>query len=630
MNRVVPDFGPYDAPLLIVGEAGGKEEGAKGRPFVGVTGRRVRELIALAGLDPERQRYANVIPVEMATLPKTPYAMQAVVRQHWHAIEATLLRGEHKAVLAYGRAALWRLAGRTKITDEHGSVSHVEIGGHQVPMVASIHPAAVMRSKIEAGWTLVRAATDRACRYADGRLVFNGARQLPHQRWCYDAAAIDDIHQTAVTTGQPVAIDTEYDRVTRRPFIIGLSVDGESVVTVMPIDDTIGALRRLLDDNRVTKLMHHAPADLSSLEVLGLTVRPPLVDTLMLYATVFPDLPVGLARVALHLLDHWHEWKGMTHDDPVYNAIDVVATWRAYSILHRLMTEGNLWPVWTREVRHVGVLCMAMEARGLAVDPSAQRQAVEANALTANKLKEEVSGHVDALFARRRLPFEARLVAIEFQLGEIKQPRLKRDRDPAIDAIVTALRKERMGCATKIERWSHGFDLGNNDHLRWLLYDVDGFKLPPQRSPEGRPTANADAIARLLALKKVQESPVIRAVLVGVKEYQHLRKMTNTFLLWNEEGDCASAAVDKQGSAHPEYRAFGTGTGRLAGGPDSDLGDRTTNPYAFNALNIPESTRCIYVPHSMAFKVDTAAIAMEIIENDTDDWLAAGVVPGVL
>ena len=627
MNRAVPDFGPYDAELLVIGEAGGKEEGAKGRPFVGATGRKVREMIAATGLDPERQRYANVIPVEMATLPKTPAGVQAVVRAHWHSIEATLLRGSHRAVIAYGRAALWRLTGRTKITDEHGGVYHVEIGGQSVPLVVSIHPAAIMRSKIEAGWELVRTATERACGYARGALTYNSTRQRPTQEWCYDGAWALYLRDYCRTHNVHLAIDTEYDRNTKVPFLIGMSCDGEHVYSFVPTDDALDAIRLLLDDDKIVKVFHHAPADITALATRHVSVRPPIMDTLMLHATVWPDLPVGLERVALHLFDHWRSWKDMPHDDPAYNAIDVAATWRAYARLMQEATEWGLLGVIAREVRHVSVLCLAMEARGLAVDPTAQRRAVDANARECDAIRTEVTQHVADVFAKRRVPFERRLSEVADELATIVQPRLKKDRDPVVDAHATALRKERDRCRTVIARWTNGFDLGNNDHLRWLLYDAAGFKLPVQKV-DGRPTANADAIARLLALKRVHESPVIKTVLAGVKAYQHARKMTNTFLLWNEDENCPSPAIDAQGFAHPEYRPFGTGTGRLAGGPDSDLGDRTTNPYAFNALNIPEKTRLIYIPHPATFTVDPVAIATEVsIDDDDEDEHTPGDLP---
>lgn len=619
MNRAVPDFGPYDAPLLVIGEAGGKDEGRLGRPFVGATGRRVREFVADAGLHPENQvRYANVIPIEMATLPKTPAGMQAVVRAHWASIDATLLRGSHRAVVIYGRAALWRLTGATKVSDHQGAVTMIEVGGRMVPCVASVHPAAIMRSKIEAGWTLVRAATERACRYATGTLVYDPERMMPRQRWGYTGADVEAVHEAALATGRPVAIDCEYDRVTKRPFMIGISCDGEEMTSVVPLDDTIAALRRMCDDDQVTKVMHHCPADVTALMTLGITVRPPIHDTLMMYATLFPDLPVGLGRVALHLLDHMREWKGMAHDDPAYNAIDVATTWRSFVALVQRMNDTDMWRVYLREVRHVGILAMAMEARGLAVDAAAQRAAVAANEAKCGRLRAEVNAHVADLFACRLAGPTERLATVTAALAGITQPRLKKDRDPVVDGHVAALRKERTKCETAIKRWSRGFDLGNNEHLRWLLYDADGFKLPVQKV-DGRPTANADAIARLLALKKVQSTPMIATVLVDIKEYQHARKMTNTFLLWDKERDAPSAAIDGQGFAHPEYRPFGAGSGRMAGGPDSDLGDKQVNQYSYNALNIPEETRAIYVPHPSSFTVAPVAGAEEIDDAGFDE-----------
>jgi uracil-DNA glycosylase family 4 len=629
MNRPVPDYGPYDAPLLVVGEAGGKHEGAKGRPFVGPTGARVRAMVAEAGLDPERDvRWANVIPMEMSTLPKTVGAMQGVVRRWWSAIDATLAMGQHRGVIVYGRAAAFRLLGLTGILDAHGGVYHVEVGGRRVPCVVSVHPAAVMRTKIEAGWELVTKATQRACRYATGVATFDAQRQLPGWKWCYSGAEIIALWHEAVVRGAPIAIDTEYDRETKRPFIIGMTCDGESVLTVAPTEETVLALRQVMNDANVVKLIHHIPADVTSLSTLGVDVRPPVVNTLTMYATVWPDLPVGLARCALHLFDHWHDWKDMSHGDPQYNAIDVVATWRLYHELLPRMSEFDLWDVWRREVRHVDVLCLAMEARGLMVDGDAQRRAVVANDIEAEKLRAEVNAHVEVIFAKRIGPVAERLAEVIGELDKMTPllPRLVRDREPAMDARVKELRKLRDQYRGKIERWSKGFDLGNNEHLRWLLYDEDAFKLPVQRK-DGRPTANADAIAKLRGLKRVQESPAMARVLTGVKEYQHLKKMKSTFLLWDVAGDRASGAVDGGGCAHPEYRSFGAGTGRLAGGPDTDLGDRKVNPYAYNALNIPEETRHIYIPHREGFEVSLVTVASEVVDDaeDVDEGDVSGV-----
>lgn len=651
--RAVPDSGPYDAPLLIVGEAGGKHEGAKGEPFVGPVGRRVRSILRACGVDDKREvRYANVIPVEMPTLPAATGAWQAVVRAHWGEIEPTLMRGEHRAVIAYGRAALWRLTGATKITDQHGAVGTIDVGGRMVPLVASIHPASVMRSKIEAGWTLVEAATARAVRYARG-MAIDPTVMLPAFAWDDDGSRVRALHADAVATGRHVAIDCEFDRETKRPFIVGLSSDGVNVVSAMGTADTIAALRALCDDARIVKVLHHAPADVVSLATIGIGVRPPVWDTLLMYAACYPDLPVGLARVALHLFDHVHEWKGMDMGAQ-YNAIDVVLTWRAYVMLRLTMHPLGVDAVWSQELQHVSAICLAQEARGLAVDPVRQRVEVDARKAEAATIVARVKANVDELFAARRRPYETRLAEVTGALDEIEsmtagvpcvehprydglvKPRGKSKGEcrcavlydgRAADRVrVAELRAARTRAMAPIKRWTlTGFELSSNDHLRWLLYDPAGFKLTPQRDPHtGRPTASADAIARLLALKKVQTTPLIRDTLIDVKRYQHLEKMVSTFLLWDAKHGRAHG-VDAQGLAHPEDRPFGTGTGRHAGGPDAGLDDRRTNAYAYSVLNLPEETRAIYVPHPAVFTVDAAALDVTVVvdADDADDEAVA-------
>ena len=46
----VPGEGPADAPLLLVGEAPGREEDETGRPFVGMAGRLLTEMLKEAGV----------------------------------------------------------------------------------------------------------------------------------------------------------------------------------------------------------------------------------------------------------------------------------------------------------------------------------------------------------------------------------------------------------------------------------------------------------------------------------------------------------------------------------------------------------------------------------------------------
>ena len=55
--------------------------------------------------------------------------------------------------------------------------------------------------------------------------------------------------------------------------------------------------------------------------------------------------------------------------------------------------------------------------------------------------------------------------------------------------------------------------------------------------------------------------------------------------------------MDGKGLVYPPYRMHGTGTGRPAGGDDEELHEKGVGVYKFNALNIPDEMRQIYVPY---------------------------------
>ena len=63
-NRLVFSRGSIDAALMVVGEAPGAEEAEQGLPFVGASGRKLDELLAKYGIDPERHVYVtNIVMV---------------------------------------------------------------------------------------------------------------------------------------------------------------------------------------------------------------------------------------------------------------------------------------------------------------------------------------------------------------------------------------------------------------------------------------------------------------------------------------------------------------------------------------------------------------------------------------
>lgn len=139
-THVVFGEGDPSAELLVVGEAPGAEEDRSGRPFVGRAGKLLDLLLASAGFARESVYICNVLkcrppgnrnpqPEEIAAC--SPY----LVRQ----MELVAPR----AVLALGSFAAQTLLGTTEsIGRLRGDVHRL----HDVPLVPTYHPAALLRN----------------------------------------------------------------------------------------------------------------------------------------------------------------------------------------------------------------------------------------------------------------------------------------------------------------------------------------------------------------------------------------------------------------------------------------------------------------------------------------------------
>lgn len=154
---------PYK--LLILGEAPGEEEEAAGRPFVGASGRFLRELFHDAGLDINQWHITNVLTerpphnllknititktdAKKANVPLPPSASPLGKRYllpSWQGqADATLswIRQQRfDFILCLGGTALWLLTGDNRIGLFRGNLFTAE----GVTCLATYHPAAVLR-----------------------------------------------------------------------------------------------------------------------------------------------------------------------------------------------------------------------------------------------------------------------------------------------------------------------------------------------------------------------------------------------------------------------------------------------------------------------------------------------------
>ncbi len=139
--------GPEDAPIMIVGEAPGRDEDKAGLPFVGRSGQLLDRLMAAAGFDPARDVYVTNIVNWRPPGNRSPDAGDIAlclpfVRRHI-ALKAPKLLAPAGGVAA--KALLEASAGITRLRGRWTRLPDAQDGPDVLPM---LHPAFLLRHPI--------------------------------------------------------------------------------------------------------------------------------------------------------------------------------------------------------------------------------------------------------------------------------------------------------------------------------------------------------------------------------------------------------------------------------------------------------------------------------------------------
>lgn len=139
VGPAVGSRGDAQSPLVLVGEAPGKDEIRLGRPFVGRAGQLLSTALHDAGIDEASVFIANSI----ACRPVPIHPRRSAVAACHGRLVGELTLAPRSAILALGVTALASLTGRhdLRILQERGRVFESEMG----PIVATLHPARVLR-----------------------------------------------------------------------------------------------------------------------------------------------------------------------------------------------------------------------------------------------------------------------------------------------------------------------------------------------------------------------------------------------------------------------------------------------------------------------------------------------------
>jgi uracil-DNA glycosylase family 4 len=148
-TQTVFGVGNRSAEWMLVGEAPGAEEDARGEPFVGQAGRLLDNMLAAVGLtrtgsDARAVYIANVLkcrpPGNRNPAPDEVAQCDPFLKRQIELVNPRL-------VLVMGRFAAQSLLGTdASIASLRGTVHHIEVAGRRVPVVVTYHPAYLLRN----------------------------------------------------------------------------------------------------------------------------------------------------------------------------------------------------------------------------------------------------------------------------------------------------------------------------------------------------------------------------------------------------------------------------------------------------------------------------------------------------
>lgn len=165
-------FGEGDpqARLMFVGEGPGRDEDLQGRPFVGKAGDLLDKMIGAIGMKREEAYIANMVKCRPPDN-RTPSPEEARACLGYLHRQIELIRPS--VIVTLGATPLRELVGVSEgITRVRGQWKRVKIGGREIPVMPTFHPAYVLRQYTQdvrrAVWEDLKAAKDWIDRPAEG------------------------------------------------------------------------------------------------------------------------------------------------------------------------------------------------------------------------------------------------------------------------------------------------------------------------------------------------------------------------------------------------------------------------------------------------------------------------------
>ena len=553
----IRDIGPLDAKIMIIGEAPGVEEEARGIPFCGQSGMLLKQMLLESEIFFKDCYVTNIMNIRPPNNNFGFFYKEQDRKEPSHDLAKSIeylhqkiQRIRPNIVLCVGAEPLRAVCNKRKIMSWRGSVMQV----NGIKVLATYHPSAVLRDfslkpivcmdlrklkqesltsehKVVRPFITIKPTIDDVNawadafdtnheRYPDNMLSFDIETSMCEGKEtvrCISLAFRDtSLIVRSISIPFSKRADTGFVDQTKST-IVKVIADAAGVSSYWPIhleQQVLKLIGRLFADKTIRKTgINSICFDQPIIERdLGLTINNHFLDAQHAHHCCYMELPKSLNFLTTAYTEYPNYWSdkvtAIDLSEWEYNAMDAAS---GLVVAERVLKEMNELGVSDLYFKHVHPLLFALsraQIRGVEVD---------------HDLRTKLS-----------------LEAIENMKG------------------VSQLFNSITNTETNI---------GSPKQLQKILYDK--LKYPIQRTREGKVTTDENALKKLV--KKYPSSQELQLIL----KYRKNQKLNSTYLT-NE--------LDADGIMRTSYNASGTGTGRLSS-------SKTIRETGANLQNLPHDMR---------------------------------------
>jgi DNA polymerase len=514
-NKFVPDEGPEKARMLFVGEAPGEQEYEQGRPFIGMSGDILMNVLARNGIERNEVRLANLCHYRPFNNKFEKLIGSSVLTTGVKDLYAFIEEFRPTVIAALGSWPLAFLTGKKGIKKWRGSILSY-INDESIKVIPTFHPAAVLRDRG------LYPTFDLDIKRIIGDSAF-AEKRLPVRRFITDPRGLELEEWTEkLCASEYLACDIETVKRSKHILCVGFSPSPDVGVCIVPSHfEGKRAIERILASD-AKKIFQFGTFDTLQLTENGYQIndpkaaereRPYYWDTLIAQHTVAPELPRSLEYLTSIITREPYyktEGRGTIPDDAkgwsmkvdkqslyVYNCRDTCTTYEIFlAQFDDIIRHGD------NDLRESFDFSMA------ALD---------------------MAHHI----ARSGLP-------IDHERRELLQL-----------ILLTKWQKKQF----ILDRMT-GFETNvRSPKLKSILYDKDKLALPTRRNRDGNLTTDEDAIVSLIGFCKDKLDSVVReqtklewrirlAVCQTILEIRGIRQVLSNYILERQRDGTLRAGSD--------------------------------------------------------------------------------------